>query len=290
MKKFICLLVVFALTAPLFGAKVDIVVTHVGGGKVQIGYANDGLPGAEMPVGLALTVDAGGDDITGLVSQDPCQFLVYLDYASDDPCNYNISDGHPLAASETAPGALTVPGDFPVSKLVVCMGRLDPCLPGPNPGPDAVVNLVTLQLADGADSDPCWPLISVMVSANTYRGSVVGNASPVPTNLPQGIIVPVCWLGTTQCHGDHDNSGGQMDTSDFYPFKDAWVTTYAGNTMGTAVGEYNPCTDSDQDGTIATPDFYEFKDYWGQTPPTDCPAGRVAGGNGAVVGTGLPLP
>ena len=278
MKKTICLLVVFALTAPLFGAKVDFVVTDVGSCQVQIGYANDGVPEADLPVGLALKVVVSGGNVTGLVSVDPCHFLVYLDAASDDPCTYNIGDATPLAASETVPGELT---SFPVTTLYVCMGRLDPCAAGPNPGPDAVANLVTLQLADTDADDKAY----VSVYEDTVaRGGVVGSdPCDLPTNLPVedvevicGPVGPACWMdpvyGTRQCNGDYnDLPDDSVDSADFIALKNAYGSVFG-------AGNYNPCPDSDRNGTIDSTDFIALKNHYGETPVTaDCTPGDPHG-------------
>lgn len=281
MKKVVVLLVL-ALATVSFGQTVDIVLTDVsdgGGPKVQIGYQNNGVPEADLPVGLALLIDVGTDAISGLDSQDPCDFIVYPDYGYGDPCNYNIGDGNPIAASETAPGALS---SYPVSSLVVCMGRLDPCAAGPNPGPDAVTNLVTLALSDDNAGDGS---ITVNVSANAYRGGLLGSGAAFATNLPQQIVIsvgpppPACWTstpdGTTQCNGDYDGTDGTPDqkvnTTDFLLLKAGYGSNYGDV-------NYKPCADSDRNGAINTTDFLALKAFYGSDPtPATCTPGAPYG-------------
>jgi hypothetical protein len=276
---------VLALAAPVVAQSVDIVVTVDAAAKtLNIGYVNNGVPAADLPVGLALEVSVAGGQVTGAGTADAVDFPVYLDAASDDPDNYNIGDGTPLAADPCAPGALTT---FPVSDLVVCMARLDPCAPGPNPGP-ASVDLVALDILPSAMGGYATDTMSVTIAANPNRGGVVGGGAAFSTNLPITLSgIPSCWFGTTQCHGDTNNDTGNLNTTDFFAFKDAYNQTYAGSVLGTGIGEYNPCADLNQDGAINTTDFFEFKDTYSganpNPPVADCPAA----GSTAIVVDGI---
>jgi hypothetical protein len=159
MKKLLFILAIIAMTTPMMAQTVDFAVTDLGGGQVQIGYANNGVPAADLPVGIALKVECTGCEIIGLVSYDMDEFPAYIDYAYTEETagdGYDpLGEGQPLAENEDDPGrldeaALGVGNN--VTTVYVCMGRVQDAVPGPNPGPGTVANLVTLQLEDTTES------------------------------------------------------------------------------------------------------------------------------------------
>ena len=232
MKKLLFILAIIAMTTPIMAQSVDFVVTDLGGQKVQIGYTNNGVPAADLPVGIALKVVVSGCEITGLVSYDQVEFPAYIDYAYSEETvgdGYDpLGEGQPLAENEDTPGrldeaALGVGND--VTTVYICMGRVQDAtivppngVAGPNPGPATVVNLVTLLL----DIPGSEGLVSVYEDSSS-RGGVVGGGDPFATNLPQEDVPiaggcfpsahpdyaewvaagsPKCWCCPQQCHGD----------------------------------------------------------------------------------------
>lgn len=268
-------MVVLGLATSVVGQTVDFVITDVhddvgdcGTPKVQIGYVNNGVPAEDLPVGMSLLVVVENGSIAALDSADPCDFLVYLDAASDDPENYDIGDGTPLAADPCAPGELTT---FPATQAVICMARLDTDAPGPNPGPAGVVNLVTLELQnDNPNAD-----ILVNLYVNEKRGGVIGASGILSTNLPMEdafIGPPLAWQGTygqSQCKGDYSGATGMPDgavnSSDFLALKSAYGSNYGD-------ANYDPGCDSDRNGAINSTDFLDLKNNYG-TSPTGCQSG-----------------
>jgi len=259
MKKVVCLIVVLALAAPIF-AGVNFTVTELTGQKkVQIGYNSSG----DTPIGIALKVRVTKGLIKALTSYDNTEFPVYIDYAytaeTGTQGSYDIGEGHPLAKLEAVPGALNL-AELPRNMVVVCMGRIQTGIEGPNPGPASVANLVTLEL----QQDPCNnPKAYVTVSAEaTYRGGVVGGGDPLTTNLPVGpvevtlVTYPACW-NNTQCYGDGTRAGGgapdnMVNNADLNLLKTVYLTNY-GQTL------YNPCSDFNRDGRINNIDLNILK-------------------------------
>ena len=208
MKKVICLLMIFALSGALYAADVNFgVVQQVDPAKVKISY---GVVTGNTPTGIALKVSINnGVKITGSEAQS-ANFNVNPDFAYEDPCNYTVGLGHPLA-EPCAPGVAPLPS----SEVSICMGIVDPC---DSHGP-AADDIITLTL------DPCGAIVATLtLSEDAYRGGVVG--SPLNTNLPIDIPIafevcdfptghddyaawqaagsPFCWCYTRQCHGDTD--------------------------------------------------------------------------------------
>jgi hypothetical protein len=223
MKKLLFILAIIAMTTPMMAQSVDFVLTDLGSLQVQIGYANNGVPAADLPVGIALKVVCTDCEVTGLVDFDNTEFPAYIDFAYSEETagdGYDpLGEGQPLAKEENIPGRLDTGVDLPATTVYVCMGRVQDAVAGPNPGPEAVVNLVTLQLAlTGGDA-------TVTVSEDlSSRGGVVGGGDPFATNLP--VVLPLsdecfpsddpaydewvsvgkpeCWCYVRQCHGDAD--------------------------------------------------------------------------------------
>ncbi len=79
---------------------------------------------------------------------------------------------------------------------------------------------------------------------------------------------PICWTWPGQCHGDCYGNDLKVDIDDFYPFKDAFGSSYGDI-------NYNPCADFDRDGDVDIDDFYIFKDSF---IVTDVPGDCVPGG------------
>lgn len=289
MKKVLCLIAVLALAAPLFAAEVTVNVTDDGNAKVKIGYDASAVAEADRPVGIALKVVVTKGRIKALDSYDNTELPVYIDYAytaeTGTPGSYAIGAGQPLAASETVPGALDL-GSLPVTMVVVCMGRLQTGVPGPNPGPAIVANLVTLELEQNP-ADPC-NYAYVTVSAEAVRGGIVGAGAAFTTNLPVGPVAvqivappagPACWmdavLGTRQCNGDYAGAApgdnlpdGNVNSTDFLTLKASYGKSYPD-------AAYNPCADANRNGSVDSTDFLALKAYYGLSVPGTCTPGGV---------------
>ena len=239
MKKLICLLAVMFMAAPVL-ADMNIVGEDLGSGQLKLSYYTDG---GEEPRGVAIKLSMSNNaTIEGAVdvlSVNPL-FNTNIDYAYEDPCSYNIGDGHPLADPDN-PG---VP-DFGtgISVVTVCMGVLDPCgnqAPAGGGGTaEDPCDLITLQLYD-----PCEAGSTVVtVSADELRSTTGAVGSTIVVQYPGGVTVtfftpcfpqdhpdyaqwqlmgelhgwkwgansgPLCWCNPRQCHGDADS----YDTDD----------------------------------------------------------------------------
>jgi hypothetical protein len=225
MKKLLFILAIIAMTTPMMAQTVDFVGTN-NNGQVTIGYTNNGVPAADLPVGIALKIVCTDCQITDLVSFDGTEFPAYIDYAYTEETSGDgydpLGEGQPLAKEENAPGRLDLAADLPATTVYVCMGRVQDGVAGPNPGPAAVANLVTLQIAVNEGAEKGIVAISEDLSS---RGGVVGGGDPFATNLPIEVEVPGgcypackpdyqtwldvgspdCWCFPRQCHGDADN-------------------------------------------------------------------------------------
>jgi hypothetical protein len=179
MKKLVCMIAVFALTAPVM-ADITFTATESSPGVLTIGYTTDDP--CSLPVGFGLILDAGADDIDAYVDGAP-EFDIFIDYASDDPCAYTLGAGHPVAKVDMA-GSLTLPA----SSCALCMGILD----DQNDPPAASTNLATLEVCDA----------TVTISADPLRGGPVDqNGNAMVNNLPLVVALGSCDVG---CPGDLD--------------------------------------------------------------------------------------
>ena len=85
--------------------------------------------------------------------------------------------------------------------------------------------------------------------------------------------VPACWRTETQGAGDVDGDG-DVDASDWSPFRDSFGGTYWSDPIGMGVGKYNPCCDFNRDGSVDVGDWPIFRDNFGTRPSgrfTDSP-------------------
>jgi hypothetical protein len=121
MKKLLFILAIIAMTTPMMAQTVDFVVTDLGDGQVQIGYTNNGVPAADLPVGIALKVECTGCEVSGLVSYDQAEFPAYIDYAYTEETSGDgydpLGEGQPLAKEENAPGRLDLAADLPATTV-----------------------------------------------------------------------------------------------------------------------------------------------------------------------------
>lgn len=186
MKKLVCLIAVFALTAPVM-ADITITTETLNDGKVKIGYTTDDP--CSLPVGIGLILDAGADDIEECVVDGANVHDIYIDYASDDPCTYGLGDGIPTAKANEA-GSLALPAASPVA---LCMGILDD-----QNDPPASGTLCKITACDA----------TITISADPLRGGIVDqNGNAMASNLP---IVDLA-LGPCDgiCPGDMDGNGSR---------------------------------------------------------------------------------
>lgn len=189
MKKFVCLLAVMALTAPLFAADVDFSGDGAGSTLTLSYVVNAG--DSPRGIGLKCTVLDGLVDIdTAGVTQDAA-YNANIDYAYTvytGGGTYNLGDGNPIA---DPCGAGVLPVDTGVRIFSICMGVLDPCQA---PGPAAASPLVSIPMTGSGTA-------TIRIDVYGLRGGVVGSA--LATNLP--ITVQV---GSDECfpsgHADYD--------------------------------------------------------------------------------------
>ena len=255
MKKLVCLLVVLALSAPLFATEITVTASDAGSQQLQIGYTVvDGDP----PTGVSLLVTVVGADVDSVVSVDSF-FDVYIDYIHD---NMDVNDPNsviPLIGAGTPLAQVGVAGQqgLPVTngtQFAISLGALDDA----NQVLATEANLVTLQLSTGA---------VVSFAADTTRGSVVGPYDTV--NLPSPVTVGPdgddCW--DYDCFSCGDSNGDCFITfaGDVQPVIDAWPATG---------GTYNKCADYDKSGFITfAGDVQPLINHWPANPQPGYQAG-----------------
>jgi hypothetical protein len=255
MRKILVMLAVCALAVPAVAGDITFSVTQTNPGEFTIGY----VATTDVPVGMGIAVSLTDATIPdgSTVSVDSF-FDVFVDFASEDPCNYAIGMAgqtpiaDPCAAGQPAYGA-------GISEFSICMGALDPC----NAAAGTVANLITIAVDCTADFD-------VAISADSLRGGIVGatfdnvyfvNGTDLPCGGWDG---PACWLSLTQCHGDADDDG-DVDTTDWPAFRDGFGKSYPD-----ALYLANVCGDYDQDGDVDTTDWPAFRDNFGGIVSADC--------------------
>jgi len=255
MKKFVCILAIVALTAPMFAEDITVTATP-DTGKITIGYTSDVADATTLPVGIALDVMVADGSIVGLESYDQTEYPIYLDYANSeelDPAEaYELGEGHPLAASATDPGAADIDA-LDADMVVICMGRLE-AEEASRPGPAAVANLVTLLIAcdEGMDA-------TVTVGLNDKRGGIVSAAvgTELTVALPDAKVVS-CDAGGCDCLGDLDGDGwiSPLDVSEMVtrltPHADVFYWIDSTNP------DYRLCGDLDEDGWMSPLDYSEL--------------------------------
>ena len=279
---------IFALSGAVYAADVDFAVVQVPASSTnaKISYVvNTG----NSPTGIALKASINaGVKVTGSSGQS-ANFNVNPDYAYNDPCNYTLGSGHPLA-EPCSPG----PASVPSSEVSICMGIVDPC---DSHGP-AADDIITLTL------DPCGALVATLTLAEDgYRGGVVG--SPLNTNLPQDFILnfggcytgpdtaqwqqvgsPPCWCYDRQCHGDADDLFAGKDSdgnreyvalSDLQVLGGGWgEADSAGGVVGAWIcADFNHAfAGKDSDGNrewVELGDLQILGFWWGDVDCTDPP-------------------
>lgn len=264
MRKILVLLAVCAMATSAVAGDITFSVTQNADATFTIGYV--ATDPAAVPVGMGIKVSLTDATIgagTAATSTDSF-FDVFVDYASEDPCNYTIGMAgqtpiaDPCAAGQPAYGA-------GISEFSICMGALDPC----NAAPATVANLITIAVDCSAPFD-------VAIGADNLRGGIVGAefdnvyftgaTDLVCSVVPSG---PACWASTTQCHGDADMDG-DVDTDDWPDFRDGFAQSYPA-----ALYLAHVCADYDQDGDIDTDDWPQFRDNFATSPAADCAVGGV---------------
>ena len=275
MRKLVCLLAVAMLAAPAFGGDITFTAT-AGPGDNQFTISYVATEAADVPSAFALWVTLGGGCVATAydsASVDPC-FNVAIDWASEDPCNYEIDDPcqHPIADPCEA-GVL----DAPATMFSLCMGRVSEV----GPAPISVPSLIVVNVEGPVD---CWATVDI--EPDNLRGGVVG-AEFGSVNMVDGtvhVVPPIdecpfaCWQFSTQCHGDATGNGFTY-TEDWPFFRDGFSSLYYSQMNPTQQANYrdNACGDYDHDGQIYTTDWPEFRDNFSSVVPvpTDCPADCV---------------
>ena len=95
----------------------------------------------------------------------------------------------------------------------------------------------------------------------------MGNCYEIVDMGADEAFFPNCWNCPTQCHGDADCSG-YVDTADFAPFRDGFLTSYPD-----PVYIANVCGDFTRDGNINTADFGPYRDNFLTSPDPNCDCG-----------------
>ena len=217
MKKILATLVVLALAMPALAADVDFDAVDNGDGSFTITYT-----ATTAPRGLALSIDTATVAIVdaSAATGTDAAFNCFMDEASEDPENYVLGAGSPLAAD----GAAGLPA-FPASEFSLCMGVLDA---SQGAGPlSATVATVLTNLPEDAT-------VTVTISEDSFRGGVVGDAA-LTTNLP--ITVTVTNPGASICVGDL-NGDGYVDGGDIPAFI-AMFGSADGDGTYSVVGDFN---------------------------------------------------
>jgi len=191
MKKLVCLLAVFALTAPVFGTGA---LTIIGSFDNAAKTATVAYTGND-PLGIALVLDCGasGATFTGYVAASADSFFdVFIDYAYSNP-PYALGTGNPVA-NPNAAGVLALPA----AKVSLCLGHLQ----GPASTTKILAKLHVASIPAGGGS--------ITVTADTLRGSAVDAAGAMTISglpLTINLAVPVC-LG--DINGDGTRSGADI--------------------------------------------------------------------------------
>lgn len=276
MKKVLALLIVCALVAPAFAGEVTLssVDNEDGTATVSMTVVSGD------PVGIGLDVTTTSGELDDVVMAVDSFFDIFVDAAYDMETaaagSYTYGAGVGPVCLVGGPGSTTVAAaNAAVTPFALCVGGLggaaNPLTAGPTTGDTVELFVFSASVDTTAE-----------VTLNVIRGGIVDkdatamtvNGLPLTVTITNPPVGPACWSFATQCYGDLDG-GGAINTGDFFPFKDAYNTSYFANTMGTALGEYNPCADLNQDGYINTTDFFTFKDNYNTSPPADCAVGGV---------------
>ena len=212
MEKFICLLAVLMLTAPVFAGDITLYADEDG----NIGYESyTGDP----PVALALkvTVVSGVGEIDAYTPGSTSFFDVFIDYIAEDPDAYEVdvntnplTGGNPNAYPTADPDPDPALGIYALDlgttedavtalSVSLCMGSLTTdILDGGTWAPNAETTLATLVFTDACQ---------IEVGHDTARGSIIdasGNAMTVTNVLP--IVIDIQPAGCA-CRGDVNDDG-----------------------------------------------------------------------------------
>ena len=224
MKKLMTILLVLAITAPLFAADVDFAAKDNQDGTCTVTYTvNAGAISA-----MALNIDA--DVPLGCVGIDP-YFDVFMDSAYMDPENYNIGDGTPIAGQDTV-GEI----ELPLDSFCISAGHLQ-----------------GIALADEfticADQDAMGT-----IGENALRGGVVNtDGQKMTTNLPIDFTITM----QDVCFGDVNNDG-KISAGDLAAITAFLSPTYAETDppyTADPIPAGNEAMDANQDGRISAADL-----------------------------------
>jgi hypothetical protein len=271
MKRSLVLIMALLLAAPALGT-VTITCTDAGSGVLQINYDVSGEPAKVRALALDITVDSGvifsDTDANSYSGGEGNKYGIF-------PGKIDLTDpntpiwGDPIAPSSDPGAGGTGLG---TSRVIIEMGSLyEPNLSGPGDSG----TLIQLDL-DPNGATEC----NVVIVTEATRGGVVLENGDTPGITSPGCSIsfgeppPACWGYTWQCDGD---AGGDdypaasmpnnfVNLDDFYRLRDSFYLNYWTHPMGTNPGEYNPCSDHNQNGYVNLDDFYRLRDNFYQAP------------------------
>jgi len=224
MKKLLLILVVAAISAPLYAAGgITFVATDNTDGTCTVTFTATDPCIPPVAMGLNVKVDGDSDPCHLITAVDGMNsfFEIYMDYAYDDPCSYTYGAGNPVA-DPCAAGSASLPS----YNFCISMGGLGgETDPDEKPAPTSGTAFV---LTAGNLTDPCDPVTGT-ISLNALRGGVIGtDTEPMTTNLTIPFTIsyvpetecmaathpdyaawdaagkPDCWCYEYQCRGDAD--------------------------------------------------------------------------------------
>ena len=276
MKKLMLILIVAAISAPLYAAGgITFTATDADGVcTVSISGVDPCIP----PVAMALNIEVDGADpcdaITAVSGIDSF-FDIYMDYAYDDPCTYGYGDGNPIA-DPCAAGSATLPSHH----FCISMGGLGGATDPDEKSPPTSGTVFVLEA--GNQTDPCSPVTGT-ISLNALRGGVIGtDTEAMTTNLSIPFTITASGMQYPACDGDFDGSNA-INTSDISLVVTYWFNNknfFGQAPVGThGVNGYLDGMDMDCSGAINTSDismivtyWFNTKNFFGQAP---CPSGFV---------------
>jgi hypothetical protein len=260
MKKLLSLLLVCALSAPLFAGAVNLTSTDNGDGTCTIKM--EITDGSVVGIALDVAVNAG-PDLTAVAVDS--FFDIFIDAAYDEETGgdgYTYGEGQPVCLVD-GPGATDIATAMAGSRtFAVCAGGLGGAAKPLTAAPAAptTVDLLVLTGADGAAGTIDLNAIrGGIVCADATAATVTGN----PLAWSISVVTTDCWGCAGQNLGDASGDGN-INFADLVALKAAFGSS-------TGAPNYNKCADFDRSGTINFGDLVILKQNFGKTGLGVCP-------------------